>query len=157
MKWLSEYLLSVTAAAMICMIAKSLIPQKSTAGHMIRVVTGVILVICVFFPLRNIRFRGLVNYWDKFKTNADTYVSEGAESAQISMNRIITEETAAYILNAAEEYGLSVDVAVELKETSPPELARIVLSGMASPYKGKLFLDYIYKNLGLTEEQVVWN
>lgn len=157
MKWLSEYLLSVTAAAMICMIAKGLIPPKSTAGHMVRVVTGVLLVICVIFPLRNVRFHGLTNYWDMFASNADAYVIEGSDSAQIAINKIISEETAEYILNAAKEYGLAVDVSVEVKQESPPELTGVIISGAASPYKRKLLLDYTYKNLGLTEEQVVWN
>lgn len=156
MRWLSEYLLSVTAAAIICMVAKSLVRSNSAAGQMIRIVTGVILIISIISPLHSVRFHSLQGYLEEFKASADDYVSAGAVSAQTAMNEIIIEETTAYILNAAKKHGVSLEVSVVLSDTSVPQVEKVILYGTVSPYQKSLLRSYIYENLGLTEEQVVW-
>ena len=156
MQHVSEYLLSVTAAAIICMVAKSLVRTNGAAGQMIRIVTGVILIISIISPLHAFRFQNLKGFLDEFQASAEDYVSAGTASAQTAMKEIIIEETTAYIMNAANKYGVELELSIVLSDDTVPQVERIVLTGSVSPYEKSILQSYIYENFGLTEEQVVW-
>ena len=51
MEWLQQYLVSVTAAGIICSIAKSACDVKTVSGSMIRLIAGIVMTVTVLSPV----------------------------------------------------------------------------------------------------------
>ena len=59
MEGVSRYILSISAAAIICAIAKATVDEKSAGGAMIRLIAGLIMAFTVISPVVDIDFGDL--------------------------------------------------------------------------------------------------
>lgn len=157
MEWIKEYLLSITAAGILCAIVKQLIGEKTANGKIIRMVAGIFLTITMISPLINVRFRDVSFYYQDFLDTAESLTEEGKENANKEMGDIISEQTVAYILNEAAILGLDIQANVVLSDNTPPEPVQIGLTGDASPYKKDRLIRSVSENLNISREHIIWN
>ena len=151
-----DYLFRIIIAAVLVSILSSFFYKKGSGGSVMSVVCGLALAISAFKPLLNVRLSDFsYSFYDKYVVEAA--VAEGEEQADRAYREYIQKTTEAYILNKAEELGAELTVTVALSQDPAAKPERITLSGAVSPY-GKNFLKkYIFENIGIDEENQIWN
>lgn len=150
-----DYIISIVIAGIICSVVDLLLVQKSAVGKIAKMLTGIFMCITVISPITNISFKHLSNYFDSLLVNADSYVEDGKNSAQISVNEIIKSQTETYILDKAKSMGLDVAVEVELDDDNSVPCG-VTIVGEVSPYAKGLMVSYIEETIGITRENQQW-
>ncbi len=156
MQDIKQYLLSVTAAAIICGITVTLAGKKSTSGAVTKLIAGLILAVTVVSPLVKIKLQDLSGYISSFSADAAAAVEDGAYMATQANEAIIKSQTEAYILDKATSMDMDIAVEVELCDAAPAIPSGVTIRGAASPYEKKLLQQYIAKELGIPEENQSW-
>lgn len=155
MQWLSRYVASVTFSALICSIMQGLMKQSSLKG-VLRLVCGIFLTICVLLPLTTISDWSLEGWTIPELEAGEGLVFQGSQNAKTSLERIITQETEAYILDIAKELGLEILVSVELSKDEPPLPVGVNITGSAAPYQKLCLEDRIFQELNIPKENQRW-
>lgn len=156
MNGIREYLLTVTAAAIVCSIAKHLAGDKSTAGKITKVVSGIFLTITVISPIKEFQLSKMDGLLDDYRIMAYETAQSGADMANTAMGDIIKEKTEAYILEEAKKMDIDISVEVKLSESEPPIPDQVIITGIVSPYKKNVLSQYISDNLGISREKQKW-
>ena len=151
------YILSVTAAGIICGIAKTLLSNKGGAAEMGKLLVGVFFTIAVVQPLINIEFVGLDRFIDGISADGKVWTDSGINMSQEAVSDIIKDRVEAYILDKANDMHANLSVEVSVEPGTPPQLSEVVISGDVSPYVRERLNRMITEELGLTEEQQIWN
>ena len=153
---LREYLLSMTAAAIICVVSQHIIDNKSAAGKIIKTISGLFLALTVISPILEINFSDLDMDIQDIQTESQAIIADEVENSQSTLESIITEQAKAYILDEAKKIDLNVEIQLVLSDTNPPVPVEISISGEASPYKKKQLNNIISENLGINGEKIIW-
>jgi len=153
---MSDYILRIVAAAMICASAGVLMPAKSTIGQMVKLLCGVLLTVTVISPLTKVSFRNISDYFDDLSVDADSYVEEGSIAMQEQLTAIIKEKSESYILDKAGQMGLQIAVEVALDEDNNSIPCGITITGKVSAYSKKILSGYISDTLGIAKENQIW-
>lgn len=156
MESIRNYVFSVVAAAIICAVVKLLVDQKSAQGAVMRLIIGLLLTVTVIGPVTNIQFTDLSKYIDEFPLTADAVVDSGTAYAVENAAVIIKQRTQAYILDKAQQLGADIQVDVVLSEESVQRPCSVVVTGQASPYAKQKLITIIAQDLGIPEEDQVW-
>lgn len=154
---LREYLFSITAAALLCAIAKHMVGQKKNTGKLIYIITGLFLTVTMISPVTDIRIGNLEEYIEDLYTDGQSISEKGKSMAYQEMEHIIKEQTQAYILNEAERLGTHIDVEVTLSDSYPPEPKQVTMTGSVSPYQKKCISQYLAQYMGIPQERQIWN
>lgn len=150
-----EYLIRVTAAALICGVATKLI-HKGVIGSVIKLSAGIFMALTVISPLINIQLDSIADFTFDIQSAADAAAAEGEISAREAMAQIISEQTAAYILNKAETLGAMLTVEVTVSEDEYQIPSAVKIEGSVSPYAKSVLSAYISENLGISTEEQTW-
>ena len=150
------YILSIVITAMICAAANILLPPRSSAGQIIKLLSGVMLLLTVISPLTSISFQNISDYLQGISTDTDSFVAEGQIVAQEEINKIIKGKTEAYILDKANQMGLQIAVEVALDEDNYSIPSFVKVTGALSPYSKEILSGYIENTLGIAKEKQVW-
>lgn len=153
---LREYVLSVSAAAVLCGIVCGLAGEKSFSGPVIKLVCGLILTLAVLRPLVNLRLDNLSYGLDSIRKDGVLEAQEGVDYANQAMRRLIKEKTAAYILDKAGRFGAAVQVEIGLTDDTIPIPIHVTVSGNISPYAKEQLKEYIESDLGIPRENQQW-
>lgn len=155
MESIRDYLLGITAAALICGIAVKLL-HKGLLGSSVKLIAGIFLTLAIVSPLVEIRLDSLDELRLEIQSEAADAAAEGENSAREAMAQIISEQTAAYILDKAEslEVELTVEVTVSQEGYPVPEWVR--LEGNIGPYAKSVLSEYIANDLGIGTEGQKW-
>lgn len=156
MDGIRQYLISLTAAAILCGIVKGLFPDKGGVGATIRLMTGLFLTVTVISPLVTISLGQLQDFGGGLKADAQAAVAAGKNAAMESVGTIIKEQTEAYILDKAEAFGGSLTVEVTLGTSNPPTPVGVTLGGAISPAGRSRLERIITEDLGVAKEQILW-
>ncbi len=156
MEALREYLLSVTAAAIICAVLGRLLPQKGTASAMGKLLMGAFLAFTVLSPWTKIRIDQLTDFTLDLGAQASQAVAQGQLQTNSALQDIIKKETQAYILDKAEALGLTLSVQVQLSQDPVPKPIAVCLEGPVSPYAKSRLQTIISQDLGIPKEQQIW-
>jgi len=156
MEGIPQYLISVTAAALFCGIINSFTMKKSTGSTIIKLLTGLLMVVTVLSPWPNIDLREFTDYTLDLSADAQEAMSVGEVYAKSQTQEIINQRTQAYILDKAALLGIEVNVAVTLDDGSPPKPRGVTISGEASPYAKNVLQQYIESNLAIPKENIIW-
>ncbi len=151
-----QYLLSVTAAALICAIARQLTGSKGSAGTVIRIIAGIFLTVTVISPLAEFSVDGWSDYIRDLQTDAGDAVAEGERILSDNLNEVIKQRTEAYILDKANMLDAEVTVEVTNRSGTLPVPERIVIHGRLSPYAKKRLEELIVQDLGVAKECLEW-
>ena len=149
---IKDYLLSITAAALICGIVNSLSGKGST-GKLLKLLSGLFLAAAVIKPAVEVKLDNIYNFTDNLSVNSDIVVSQGENLAAEEMKRIIKEKTEAYILDKAKALGAEIAVEVTLHDYTP---VGVTIEGDVSPYVKKNLSANITQELDIPPEEQVW-
>ena len=156
MNGIRQYLLSVTAAAILCAVLNSLTENKTTQAALVKLVAGIFLTVTVLLPWTRLDMYGLSDYWDHFAVDGNAAASAGASYAYEETAAIIKSQTQAYILDKASSLGAVVNVDVKLSNDTLPIPSSVTISGSLSPYAKERLKRYIADELNIPEEQQAW-
>lgn len=155
MVWLTQYIASVTASAMICGILLGVMKQGQLQG-ILRIICGIFLTICVLQPITEVSNWNIDNWVLPKLEEGEGAVSEGRHHAETAMEIFITQETQAYILDIAKELGLEILVRVELSREDPPIPIGVTINGHGTPYQKLCLEDRISQELNIPKENLQW-
>lgn len=156
MKDIASYIISVTAAGVICGIISSLLGDKGAISEIGKMLAGIFLAIVIVRPLADIRLSGLEDYLSGLSLDGNAAAEEGWKMAEESMAGIIKSETEAYILDKAASMHVDLSVEVIVENTSPPSLSGVRLCGAVSPYAKQQLSRMIEEDLGIARERQTW-
>ncbi len=156
MEAIREYMITVTAAALICGVLNALASKLGSSGKLLRLMCGILMLLTVISPLTKIRLTDLPELGQGILESGEALATAGENSAREEMAAIIKEQTQAYILDKANVLGASLEVEVILTEDTLPVPKSVRLQGAISPYgKGKL-QQILAQDLGIPTEEQIW-
>lgn len=156
MEGVREYLLSVSAGAILCGLLVTLTGEKSGLSGLYRVISGLFLSFLVISPLTEINFGELTHFAEDLLAKGDHAVQEGEETYDRTLRQIITDETRAYIMDKARSYGAEIQVEITLSKGDPPVPESCIISGNLSPYVKQQLKKILIVDLGIPEDSHIW-
>lgn len=154
---MADYVLSVSASAIICALAVRLTENQGSQGTVIKLIAGLLLTFSVIRPVADLKF----TQWDEWNLDMSQYVQaavgEGEDMTRQALADGIISRTQAYILDKAESLGLSLEVKVTVSEDTLPVPKSVWLRGSASPYAKARLTSFIQEDLGIAREDQTWN
>jgi len=156
MEHIRQYLLSFTAAAVICSLIISLTGEKSTYASIIKMLCGLFMAVTMISPLIQMEWSDFSFYYGSIITDADAAVANGEQMANEAAAGIIKQKTQTYILDKALSMGLDIDVEVLLADPDTLYPYKVLLQGDASPYARQKLKEMIANDLGIPEENQIW-
>lgn len=156
MEGVREYLLSVTAAAMLCGIVSGLTGEKSSLAGLTKLISGLFLCFTVIAPFADIRISELADYASDILADGEQAAQDGEEYSAQALRQIICDETRAYIMDKARTYGVEIEVQVELSRNDPPVPEGCTITGSISPYVRQQLKKILVNDLDIPEENQTW-
>lgn len=143
------WLLGVTAAAMILALAESLTPEGGVK-RVCRLAGGLVLLLAAIGPILKLDEADLTRIVSKYKLSAEQYSETLEAQHDFLYESIIAQQTAAYILDKAEELEMdcSVDVTVGWKDDIPTPAAVTIRGAWTQAQRDRLS-EIIASDLGV--------
>lgn len=157
MEGLKGYLLSITVAAIICSIIKSVLPGKSKYSGILKLLTGLFLTVTVLSPLVKFEFGEISGYIDHLSMDGKAAAQAGEWMAREEAAQLIKKQLETYILDKANSLKLDMKVEIVLNEAGDLRPSQVRLKGAVSPYAKEVLSRYIANDLGIPEEQQKWS
>lgn len=155
MEALRSYLLSVTAAAVLCGLADRFLGKKGGAVAA-RFLTGIFLVLTVLRPLGQMDSR----FWEDIHVDisgeAEDAVAQGKNQTQKAMAQIIKQEAGTYILKKAKELNADIQVTVEVSDEPLPTPVSVRITGTIAPYAKLQLQTILEQQLSISKENQQW-
>ena len=155
MQAIGEYLIGVTAAALLCAVVGKL-SISGLSGAVIKMMCGVFMALAMVAPWAKIRLTVPLDLVLDAQEEAASLVSQGENSARETMAGIISEGVRSYILDKAGTMGLDLEVTVKLSDEDIPVPVAVTLKGEISPYHKGVLGDAIRDDLGIGKEVQTW-
>lgn len=153
MEDLRAYLLSVTAAAVLCGLAERFLGKKAGAA---RFLTSVFLVLTVLRPLGQLDSRFWQDIHLDIPGGAEEAVAQGEIQSRQAMAQVIKEETGAYILKKAQQLNADIQVSVEVSDEALPMPVGVRITGSIAPYAKLQLQTFLEQQLGISKENQQW-
>lgn len=153
---IAEYLLSVTAAAIISAMVLRLLPGKSSAVTIGKMLCALFVALTVIEPIAQVRLSDLTGLLPDVSADANAAVAQGQSTAKKAMAESISSRVEAYILDKATQLGLKLTVQVELSDDTIPVPVCVRLKGNISPYLKSKLQKIIQDDLGIDKENQIW-
>lgn len=156
MKQLGDYVLSVTAAAIIIGILTSLMDGKGGAAALVKMIGGLFLAFVIVQPIAKLDVSAMLSFTEGFARDGETAAAEGENMAAEAVADIIKTNTQAYILDKAETYRAELTVEVTLSQDQVPVPVAASLKGNVSPYAKAQLQKILEDDLGIPKENQLW-
>lgn len=156
MEEIREYLLKVVVCGILCGIAVALSGKTGTTGKLVKLITGVCMLMTIVSPLLQFRIGNFGSFFGKISADADALVAEGENVSAAALEDIIKEKMQAYILDKADSFGASIQVEVGLTDEQIPKPCSVRISGSISPYGKRQLQSVIREEFGIALEDQVW-
>lgn len=156
MDTLRQYILSVTAAAILCGVLRDLIPEKGAAGQLLKLISGIFLAFAAISPVKELEIPNLQAYMDVFSAQGEVFSDQGKDLSADAMAGIIKDRSEAYILDKAGVLAAEISVEVELTDDPLPAPAAVRIYGSVSPYARAALETMIETELGIPKEDQIW-
>ena len=153
---IKEYLLSVTAAAIVCSCIAVLFSKKGTASTLIKLLCGVFLSLAVLKPVVNISLPDLASLGGFASDDAQAAIAAGQLMAAEAEAAIIKEQAEAYIQDKASDLECEVDVTVILSKEAPYIPCEVEIRGAVSPYAKAQLSAWIEDTFDIPGEDQKW-
>lgn len=153
MSVIKEYLLSVTAASIICGMLATMTKKDSAVSAIIKLLSGIFLTITILSPVIRFPLTNITLHVDNIREEAKNTVQHGTRISAEEMKAIITANAKAYIFEKAEKLGADIEVEVYLQDLIPKSV-RVI--GTIAPYTKLQLSAYISDNLGIPAEDQQW-
>ena len=151
-----DYLLAITAAAMIGALLQAVL-KESALKKALMLVFGAALTLCILSPLFHADLMAFAQYISEAQLRTDAFTS-GIEVRQKDLlGRVIQEKTEAYILDKAASMGCSVQVEVEIDSSAPyPYPCAVSVTGSMSAEEQSGLAAVLERELGIPAERQVF-
>lgn len=156
MESVRQYLLAVTAAALICGIVKCVVDEKSVSGTVIRLVAGLIMTLTVLSPVVRLNLGVLPEIASAFAADGKLAASYGEELAAQQVNTIIKDQLQAYILDKAAAFGAKLEVEIIMPDDNSSQPEGVILRGDVSPHAKARLQEMIEEDLSIAKEKQQW-
>ena len=125
-----QWIISVTCAAMITAVIQPLLPKGGT-GAAGRLAGGLLLLIATVQPLVGLDYDSLAQSMTQLRLEQSTSSQELAEINSGLLEELIEEQTQSYILDKAQELGVTCQVTVtcERRDEGIPFPRSVIVSG----------------------------
>lgn len=156
MENLTRYLLSISAAAIICALIRRMLTGKGAAATLGKILSGVFFLFTILSPLTEITWEHLMDWTVDYQVDAATAVQQGQTLAKNELDSIISERVRAYILDKASTYDAALSVSVTLSQDAIPVPVAVTINGHISPYGKRQLQTMIVDDLGIPKEAQTW-
>lgn len=154
MEGIRQYIVSVTAAAILCAVLRQLLPEKGLTSSLLKLISGIFLAFVVISPVKDVDIGSYTVYFESISLEGEALAAEGKDMASDAMACIIKDQTEAYILDKAKSLDAPISVEVELGQDSVPVSVRI--HGTVSPYARSVLETMLTEELGIAKENQIW-
>lgn len=156
MAHLRNYLITISAAALICGTITSFFGKKTSYSVVIKLLTGIFMTITVISPIIRVKIADFSDYMDAILSDGKEIVTEGQQAAEEQYREVIIQQTEAYILDKATSLGAELEAEVTLSESSPPIPVSVKIKGAVSPHAKQVLQNYLSSQLGISKEHQLW-
>lgn len=156
MDQIGQYVIRLTAAALICGAVMSIADKKGTIGVAVKLLAGMFLTLTMISPWVQFHLNDLESLLDDVQLSADRLTGSAQSATRDEMAKRITDSTAAYILEKAQSLGAEITVEIILDESDIPVPCLVRLSGSVSPYGKQKLSSIIENDLGIPPEEQIW-
>ena len=156
MEGVREYLLAVTAAAVLCGIIRCLAGENGALASISKMLCGLFLTTVVISPVAKVNIQDISQVALDMLVEGQQAAQEGEISYDQTIRQIITDETRAYIMDKARAYGAEIQVEITLSEGDPPIPESCVISGAVSPYVKQQLTKMLIADLNIPEDNQIW-
>ena len=154
---IQEYLIRIICTAVVCAVITHLTHNNKTQGAILKIMTGVFMVLTVIAPLKQLDLQDL-NAWElPGNQEAAQAIAAGKEQTQIELRKSIKAQLEAYILQEASHYDARISVEVTLGEEEYPGPESVLITGSVSPYAKRQLAAMMENQLGIPKEAQQWN
>ena len=148
-----EYILSVTAAALLVSIARALAGERAM-GRLVKLVSGLFLAVTVLSPVVEPELPDPAGWLEDHLEEGRAAAEAGQTKAKEYAGDIISAELEAYILDKAAALGGEVAAEVPLDEAGLPDA--VTLSAKLTPAQRAELSRIMAEELGIGEEAQIW-
>lgn len=156
MQEIGQYLLRLTAAALVCGIVTGIFGNKGTFGGVIKLLAGVYLTLHIVSPWVQLRLAEWSDLSGNFSAAAGNICAQGQNTAREAMAQSISQRTQAYILDKARSLDVALTVEVFLDDATIPAPCGVRIEGAISPYAKKVLSQMMKDDLGIPPEEQIW-
>ena len=156
MDGIREYLISVTAAALLCGILKSLMGEKGNSAALVRLICGIFLALTVIRPLKELNLKDFSLLPTGLLEEARLTSGEGEEYTRQAKEDLIIQQCEAYILDKAQTLEASIQVEIQISQEGEPIPAGSIITGNLSPYARNQLSKTLEEDLGIPQEDQKW-
>jgi stage III sporulation protein AF len=133
-----------------------LFEKNSSPSPLIKLVTGLVMVIAVLQTVHKLPLPAVNDIWTGFSEIGKSAAESGLTDSREKLCESIRQKTQAYILDKAEGLGADITVEVILSDDTPPYPISAILSGMASPYAREQLTHCLKTELNISEDNQRW-
>ena len=156
MSAIREYILTITAAALICSIVRKLLDGKGTPSAVGMLLTGLCMTLTVLSPLAGVTGGYMGRFVVDLEEKADRYVLAGENKSKKALQESMIARIETYILEEAEKMGATLQLDILLTESDYPVPDKVYIRGDVSPVVKKKLQRWLYETLGIAEEKQIW-
>lgn len=153
MDWIREWLLGVTATALLAALADCLILQGAIR-RIARLTGGLLMMVALLRPLESLPLEGLSLSFADYQRQVSELTEHYRREQNTAYSAIIEEEIGAYIVDKAAGMGLRTEASVTAApdEAGLPMLQEVRLTIPEDP----LLSDWLETELGIPAEAQYW-
>lgn len=156
MSFVRDYIIHLTAAALICAVMIRFTRKSGVLGVLIKLLCGLFLAYSIVKPVQQVEFQGIEDFASGLREDADQAVQWGENATAQAWAESISQGTEAYILEKARAMNVELAVEVELSDDEVPVPASVSLTGHVAPYVKTVLSDMISQNLNIPKEKQIW-
>lgn len=153
---ISQYIRSITGAALISAVVMRLLDGKGSAAAIGKILVGIFMALTVIGPIAQVELSDVWDFLPDVSVDAQDAATDGQTAAKNALAEGISARVEAYILDKAAQMDVSLTVQVELSEDAIPVPKRVRLQGNISPYAKSRLQSIIREDLGIDKENQIW-
>jgi hypothetical protein len=153
---IGEYVMRIIPAAIFVSILQMILPGKGAVPALLRLGTGIFMIIVAIEPLVNVRIDDTVKYFTDIETDASSVIASAQAQTDNEIAEVIKDRAEAYISGIALNYGADVQVSIEVENESPYLPERVCVTGAVSPAIRSQLSAVLEKEFHLPKEAQVW-
>lgn len=150
---LKDYVIALTAAALICGILLSLVPDGSLR-KLLQLVCGVFLTVTALTPLTRLTWPDISGFLAPYNSQGESIAAMGQSMGQKERLGRIRDALEAYILDKAAALNCPVTLELSLDDTGVPLCVR--LEGEYTLFQKQQLMTIITNDLGIPGEDQQW-
>jgi stage III sporulation protein AF len=154
---IGQWITSITCAAMLAAVLQAFLPQNGV-GRVGRLAGGLVLLIATVQPLVSLDYDSLVRDWADISQTEVADTASLEQTNQEALKIIIEQQTEAYILDKAEDLGITcqVDVSYDWADDGTVFLSEVHVVSEASQEELEQLASLIETELGVPRSSQVY-